>query len=152
TVALISFLSVGGSTSGNRLMIKQLPLTMGLPSVNNRAAFPESLAPMKKVRLVFRGEKAIKGQSASLPPAYLMVVVPKPAMLVPHITPFWFVASSIILAMTVQSARVCSSGNLLIKSFTLCLVGFVFASAIMHLLHYLAVTIGSSTKLALPGE
>src|SRR5438132_11688012 len=52
-------------------------------------------------------------------------------MLVPHIRPFCFAASSISFATTVQSSRVCLSGNLLMKSFTLWLVGFVFASAIL---------------------
>src|SRR5215831_2007076 len=50
-------------------------------------------------------------------------------MLVPHITPFCLVTSSISPAMTAQSSRVCWSGNLLMKSLTVCFVGLVFASA-----------------------
>src|SRR4051812_32532634 len=131
TLTSISFFSVGRSTSDKRLICRQLPDTLCFPSFARSSFLFGSLALTYKVRLCLRGEKATAGQSASRPPAYVIVVVPKPTMLVPHITPFCFVASSISFAMIVKSSRVCLSGSLLMKSLTVCLVGFVFASAIV---------------------
>src|SRR5205807_6749957 len=100
------------------------------PSFDNRTSAPPPPNPMYRARFCLRGENPINGQSASLPPAYLIFVVPKPAIVLPHMTPLLLVASSISFASAAQSARVCASGRLLIKSVTVCLVGFVFASAI----------------------
>src|SRR5437868_15248632 len=116
------------------LMYKQPLPRLCFPSFDNKSGSPPSPNPMYRVRFCLRGENPTNGQSASLPPAYLIFLVPKPAMLLPHMTPLLFVAASISFAITAQSARVCASGRLLIKSVTLWFVGFVFASAIFVLL------------------
>jgi hypothetical protein len=68
------------------------------------------------------------------PPAYWISRIPKPTMFLPHIWGSALVASRISCAMVAQSSRVFSSGTLLMNLSTLCLVGFVFASAISSLL------------------
>ena len=127
--ALISFRSVGRSMSDKCLIYKQPFPVLCFPSFDNKSGSPPSPNPMYKVRFCLRGENPTNGQSASLPPAYLIFLLPNPAMLLPHMTPLLFVAVSISFAIAEQSALVCASGRLLMKSVTLCFVGLVFASA-----------------------
>src|SRR2546421_2904552 len=128
--ALITFSRVARSMSAKRLMYKQPFRVLCLPSFDNNLGSRPPPKPIYRGRFCLRGENPITGQSASLPLAYLIFLMPKPAILLPHMTPLLFVAASISFAIAEQSARVCALGRLLIKSATLCFVGFVFASAI----------------------
>src|SRR2546421_4165503 len=78
TEALISFLSVGRSMSDKRLIYRQPFPVLCLPSFDNKSVLLSSPKPTYNVRFCLRGENPINGQSASLPPAYLIFLLPKP--------------------------------------------------------------------------